>query len=78
MFLHRHFSGFCVDAVFERRMDVALWSGRGAAACEPVHTDCIQSKVSTPKGGPGTPCFEQKQIDVENQSTGNKHTGTGT
>ncbi|XP_045901890.1 zinc finger protein 35 isoform X2 [Micropterus dolomieu] len=32
------------DAVFERRMDVALWSGRGAAACEPVHTDCIQSK----------------------------------
>lgn len=53
MFLNRCYSCFCVGGVFERRMDVALWSSRAAAGegnSEQIHSDSIQSKVSTPKG----------------------------
>lgn len=47
---------FCVDGVFERQIDVALWSGQAAAgdtASDLIHSDIIQSKVSAPAGRPG-------------------------
>lgn len=44
---------FSIDGVFERQIDVALWSGQAAAgdtASELIHSSIAQSKVSTPAG----------------------------
>lgn len=40
---------FCAGGVFERHIDVALWSARasvGEAASQTIHSDSLHSKVS--------------------------------
>lgn len=71
---HHHHYPFPIDGVFERQIDVALWSGQAAAgdtASELIHSSIVHSEVSTPAGRqsnwrPG----HMKPTNVENIQVG--------